>query len=469
MVTQRGLQKILLLLAICTPAWGQDHVETRTATGKEVRVQATPATWAVIRDVTGPYNKHPEVFQEMMKYVGENYRALGACFGIYPVDPDATKESTLVWQVGVRVTPGKPLGFGQSIPLDQKAISAVHLKQDRKRLKAPTSPYRLVVMPEATAAMIESTVAETPKDGLSMFRWMAENGYVQVAATRMEYLSHEGPPEEIRTRILVPVAKRKSGLAGALPSSAVTAPGQVLGIVLKIQRADYEGKRMELKQLYDELARLPAASDTAPQVRYWLGFAVWRRALNGFNESADPKELEQDLKLAVDEFQRSYTLDPSIVDARIGAASCLGNLIFLNQRDAARISQLAPQATSLLKEAQAAAPMNPRLFWVQGASQWYMGSERGGGQDTAIETYQMGLAAAREARLSQGDPLSPSWGEPELLMNLAWANLHRTTPDLDAAERYARAALDIVPYWHYVRDILLPQITSARAPERRPQ
>ncbi len=468
-MTRRGLHKALLLLAIASPSWGQDHVETRTATGKEVRVQTTPATWAVVRDVTGPYNMHPEVFQEMMKYVGENYRVLGHCFGIYPVDPDATKESALVWQVGVRVTPGKPLGFGQSIPLDQNSISAVHLKQDRKKLKAPASPYRLVVMPEAAAAMIESTVANTPKDGLSMFRWMAENGYVQVAATRMEYLSHESPPEEIKTRIFVPVAKRKSGLSAALPSPVVAAPGQVPEIVLKIQRADYEGKRMELKQLHDELARLPAAEDTAPQVRYWLGFAMWRRALNGFNESADPKELEQDLKLAVDEFQQSYTADPALVDAKIGAASCLGNLIFLSQRDAARIKELVPHASSLLKEAHVAAPTNPRLFWVQGASQWYMGSERGGGQERAIETYQKGLAAAREARVSKGDPLSPSWGEPELLMNLAWANLHRATPDLDAAERYARAALDLVPYWHYVRDILMQQITDAKASEKRPK
>jgi len=48
-------------------------------------------------------------------------------------------------------------------------------------------------------------------------------------------------------------------------------------------------------------------------------------------------------------------------------------------------------------------------------------------------------------------------------MNLAWANLNRATPDLDAAEANARAALALVPYWHYVRDMLLPQILEARA------
>jgi hypothetical protein len=52
-------------------------------------------------------------------------------------------------------------------------------------------------------------------------------------------------------------------------------------------------------------------------------------------------------------------------------------------------------------------------------------------------------------------------------MNLAWSNLHRATPDLDAAEANARAALALIPNWHYVRDILLPQIKEAAARRNR--
>ena len=48
-------------------------------------------------------------------------------------------------------------------------------------------------------------------------------------------------------------------------------------------------------------------------------------------------------------------------------------------------------------------------------------------------------------------------------MNRAWSSLHRTTPDLKAAQSDARAALTLVPYWHYVRDILMPQIQEAQA------
>jgi hypothetical protein len=47
-------------------------------------------------------------------------------------------------------------------------------------------------------------------------------------------------------------------------------------------------------------------------------------------------------------------------------------------------------------------------------------------------------------------------------MNLAWSNLHRKEPDLAAADQFARQALEIVPYWHYVRDILVKQIQDAR-------
>ena len=80
---------------------------------------------------------------------------------------------------------------------------------------------------------------------------------------------------------------------------------------------------------------------------------------------------------------------------------------------------------------------------------------------TKINIYQRGLEAIRKQKSVSSDQLEPSWGEPELLMNLAWSNLHRKTPDLSAARTYAQSALTLVPYWHYVRDILMPQIQKA--------
>jgi hypothetical protein len=76
--------------------------------------------------------------------------------------------------------------------------------------------------------------------------------------------------------------------------------------------------------------------------------------------------------------------------------------------------------------------------------------------------YAKGLALARQQKRLVADSLEPSWGEPELLMNLAFANLHRAPPDVSAAERYAEAALRLVPYCHYVRDLLMPEIRQAK-------
>jgi hypothetical protein len=52
-------------------------------------------------------------------------------------------------------------------------------------------------------------------------------------------------------------------------------------------------------------------------------------------------------------------------------------------------------------------------------------------------------------------------------MNLAWSNLNKTSPDLAAAKSNARGALALVPNWHYVRDILLPQIEAAKLKQKQ--
>jgi hypothetical protein len=248
-------------------------------------------------------------------------------------------------------------------------------------------------------------------------------------------------------------------------SAADGSRAQVTKIVAQIQRADYEGDRAALKRLHVELAPFVENKELAARVRYWLGFALWRRAINGFNDKVDPTELQDDLKHGSDEFIEAARQDPTFVDAKIGALSCSGFLLYsIYQQDpkSTRIQELVAQARQLRQDAETAAPENPRLSWVSGPVVWNTPPERGGGQVKAIELYEKGLEEIRKDKGVASDPLEPSWGEPELLMSLAWSNLNRTTPDLIAAEQYAHSALELVPYWHYVRDILMPQIQEAK-------
>lgn len=237
---------------------------------------------------------------------------------------------------------------------------------------------------------------------------------------------------------------------------------QIALIIAQILRADYEGDRAAMQKGYDDLNPFLEDMALASRIRYWRGFAQWRRAINGFNDSVDPKELEQNLKTALDEFKIAMEKDPKFVDAKVGTISCLGYLAFMNQKDQARAKELVGQIMPLVKEATDTAPDNPRLIWVRGPILWNTPPERGGGQDKAIENYQRGLEVCSKIKTSN-DSLEPSWGTPELMMSLAYSYLNTTPSDINTAERYARRALEVVPYWHYVRDILLPQILTAKA------
>ena len=246
----------------------------------------------------------------------------------------------------------------------------------------------------------------------------------------------------------------------------------VVKIVVQIQRADYEGDRVALERLYNELTSMVDDKELGAKVSYWRGFAMWRKAINGFNDSASPGELEQALKRAISEFEAAMTKDTSFIDAKAARGSTMGLLTYfygqnpqlaLEFKDQARLREYVLKAMSYMKEAEAAEPENPRVLWMLGPIKWNTPPERGGGQDKAIEGYEKGLKAMRARKRVASDPLMPSWGEPELLMSLAWSSLNRSKPDVAAAEQYARSALALVPYWHYVKDILLPQIEAAKA------
>jgi tetratricopeptide (TPR) repeat protein len=255
-----------------------------------------------------------------------------------------------------------------------------------------------------------------------------------------------------------------NGAAGALPD---TRRAVVTKLVLQVQRADYEGDRPTLQRLHEALQPFIDDNEFGREVRYWRAFALWRRAINGFNDGVGRPELQTDLQQAVDEFNALGKEFPAFADAKIGALGCnslIGYILVENgaQFQDAAVQELFGKMRQLRKEAEALAPDNPRLLWVMGPNVWKSPPESGGGEAKAIAMYEKGLQVVRTQKASTGDPLQPSWGEPELLMSLAYSNLHRNAPDLDAAEQYAQSALKLVPYWHYVRDTLLPQIQKAK-------
>lgn len=250
-------------------------------------------------------------------------------------------------------------------------------------------------------------------------------------------------------------------LFSVLGTARDSARDKVAQIVREIQRADYAGDRTALQKCYDELTPFLENAELASRLRYWRGFDLWRSGINGFNESIDAAELEKLFTAAVNEFKSALEKDPNFVDAKVGMISCLGYMAFIHRNEPDKMQPLVAQVMALVDEAKAVAPDNPRLIWVLGPIIRRAPPGQGGGLDGAIANYKRGLEICSKLKPSS-DVLEPSWGKPELMMSAAFGSLSKNPPDTTEAERFARGALDIVPEWHYVRDILLPQILTTK-------
>jgi hypothetical protein len=240
-----------------------------------------------------------------------------------------------------------------------------------------------------------------------------------------------------------------------------TARDRVTKIVSAIERSDYEGNRTALKEQYDQLTPFVDDKELASRVRYWRGFSRWRDGINAGNESVDPQEMEKIFMEGADEFKAALALDPAFVDAKVGLISCLGHCVYFHRNEKERAREMVKPIYELVTEAKAAAPDNPRLLWVMGSILFYVPPEKGGGLDKVIENNERGVAICSQLN-PPADTLEPTWGKPELLISLAYEYMTKNPPELEKAEQKARAALEIIPYWHYVRDILMPQIVAAK-------
>jgi hypothetical protein len=246
----------------------------------------------------------------------------------------------------------------------------------------------------------------------------------------------------------------------AEPAPATKAEAQLAELVAAVRSADYRGDRAALDRLDGALARLPV-SPLEDYRLYWRGFARWRRAMNGFNENPAPADLEADLQAAVGHFRSSLEKRANWIEARLALVGCFGNLIYLAGDDAAKRQAILDQYAPIGRTLAADGPDNPRVLWIIGGLQLAAPPPYGGDAVKAAATMRRGVESSwREAASVPVPGWVPAWGGPENLMNLAYLYSHSAENNKTAARAYAQGALTAVPEWHYVKDILLPQIEA---------
>ena len=240
-----------------------------------------------------------------------------------------------------------------------------------------------------------------------------------------------------------------------------TAERRLAELVPLVRSADYRGDRAALARLEQELGRLPD-SPLSDYRDYWRGFALWRRAINGFNETPTPDDLERDLHAALDRFHSALSRHPDWIEVQLAQVGCWGNLIFLAKGDAEKRSAVLSESGPTFRFVMANAGDNPRALWIRGGMEFGAPPPIGGDFAKAAATLRHGVACAWRQAASGPDAAAwvPTWGGPENMMNLAYMYAHAPSPDRDLALAYASGALVSVPEWHYVRDVLMPQIEA---------
>lgn len=188
----------------------------------------------------------------------------------------------------------------------------------------------------------------------------------------------------------------------------------------------------------------------------WL-ITDWRHALNTLSDSTLRDSVDQDFAAAIVEFREALAIDPDDVEAQIGLAAGLGNRAYFNMQVPEQASKFLAELGPLLRQIRQRAPDNLRMMFVVAPSLFWMPPDRGGDRKQSLALLERGIRLAA-LRPPSADTLSPSWGEAELHMLLAWFSFNLTPPDDGTALRHAEVALALRPTWKYVRDNLLPQI-----------
>jgi hypothetical protein len=235
---------------------------------------------------------------------------------------------------------------------------------------------------------------------------------------------------------------------------------QLAAISAAVRSADYRGDRGALEKLDAQLAKLPDSALDDYRA-YWRGFARWRRALNGFNEKPQPGDLEADVRAAVAHFKSALAKRDNWIEARLALVGCYGNLIYLSGNDAEKKQAILAEAIPLFADVRSDTTDNPRVLWILGGLQMAAPPPTGGDPVKAAATLRKGVESYwKEASAAQSPAWAPAWGGAENLMNLAYLYSHSAIADKNAARAYAQGAVTAAPEWHYVRDVLLPQIEA---------
>ena len=221
----------------------------------------------------------------------------------------------------------------------------------------------------------------------------------------------------------------------------------------QIREATDEGSFDSLKQAR-AWAKQATGGDRAALAHYYAALADFRM-INQLPEE-DEERREHVIKDAVSHLKRATDAAPKMADAWALLSGCYGQMMGMNPMQG---MSLGPKANEAIKKAKKHEPNNPRVWIIDGTSDFYAPSMFGGDKEQALKKFKKAARLAEQA--STEDPLMPSWGHAEAH---AWIGVTHMN-----AERYTEAraafetALDLNPDYGWVKHVLLPKTKRSQS------
>jgi tetratricopeptide (TPR) repeat protein len=239
--------------------------------------------------------------------------------------------------------------------------------------------------------------------------------------------------------------------AGAQPASpALTGAARWADSArVVIERSWLAGDSAALAAAGTMLDRALTAFPNDPLLQHYRGYVLFRQ---GQSEQADDaKSQEATLLRAIDLFRRSAASRP-LPETQALLASSLGTLAGTGMMAGMRYG---PASSEAAETARTLGPKNPRVLLLAAISAWFTPSMWGGGKDKGYALLQQAIAAFAADRPS---PPLPAWGHAEAY---AWlGQMERDRGNAVAARAAYERALVIAPTFSWVRNLLLPALTS---------
>ncbi len=220
----------------------------------------------------------------------------------------------------------------------------------------------------------------------------------------------------------------------------------------QIREATDEGSLDSLKQAR-AWAKQATGGDRAALAHYYAALADYRMSNRLPEDNEDRRE--RMIEDAIGHLKRATEINGTMADAWALLSGCYGQMMGMNPMQG---MSLGPKANEAMKQAKTHGPNNPRVWIIDGTSDFYAPGMFGGDREQALKKFKK---AARLAERETDDPLMPSWGHAEAH---AWVGVaHMDAERYDPARTAFETALDLNPDYGWVKQVLLPKLDEKQS------